>query len=140
MKKISAALLAAFLGIMALAAFAQQGSIQGTLLPSAARTATTNSTDRDNPGNRGVHVIVNVSAYTSGTMTPIVQGKNPITAVYYNICSGAGITSTGVVVLKVYPGVTTATGVCSDAIPKTWRFQMLGAATSTYSVGFFAIP
>ena len=139
MKKI--ALFVALL-LVGVGAFAQQ-SIKGTLLPSAARTATANSADISNPVNRGVHVIINVSAYTSGTFTPRIQGKNPITGVYYDILAGNTISSTGVTVLKVYPGIAAvANGSASDAIPGTWRFQMTGAATpsATFSAGYFSIP
>lgn len=128
--------------LIAPAVFAQQ-AIQGTLLASTPRTATASSADINNLGNRGTHIIINVSAYTSGTWTPRIQGKNPITGVYYDILVGSGITGTGVTVLKVYPGMTAAANLAaSDALPKTWRLQMTGTLTpvATFSVGYFSIP
>lgn len=118
-----------------------QQNIQGSLLVSAARTATANSSDRDNVGTRGIHVIVNISAYTSGTFTPTIQGKDPITGTYYTILAGTALNSTGTTILKVYPGITAAANAsASDFIPKTWRVSMVGASTpvATFSVGFFA--
>jgi len=113
----------------------------GTALTSAARTTTTSSADLDNPNARGVHVIVNVSSYVSGTWTPIVQAKNPATAAYYTLLTGTGITGTGVTVLKVYPGLVAASNVANDVVPKTWRITMSGGSTpvATFSVGYFTI-
>lgn len=119
-----------------------QQAIAGTLLTSAARTVTTNSVDISNVGNRGVHIIVDMSAFVSGTFTPTIQGKNPVTGVYYTICAGAAMSSVSVLVLKTYPGITTSSGVCADVIPKTWRISMVGAASpsATFSVGYFSVP
>lgn len=108
------------------------------LLASSARTATVSSVDQRNPGWQRVHVIVNVSAYTSGTWTPRIQGKDPASGSYYDILVGAPITSTGLTVIKAGPGLwPRSLGSTPDFVPVTWRVQMTGTATpsATFSVG-----
>jgi len=114
------------------------GNRELTLLPSAARTVTTDTSDQDNAGGRGVHVIINVTANASvAGMTPSIQGKDPVSGVYYTLLAGAAITVTGTTVLKVYPGITASATAVSDALPKTWRVHMVAgdASSVTYSIG-----
>lgn len=121
--------------------FAQQ-NIGGSLLASGARTATASSPDTANVSGRGVHVIIVISAYTSGTWTPTIQGKDPVSGNYYTLLTGAGLTGTGTTVLKVYPGITASANVAaSDIVPRTWRVQVAGSASpvATFSVGFSLI-
>jgi hypothetical protein len=105
-----------------------------TALASAARTAAINSADLTNYNWKGAHIIVNVSSYTSGTLTVTIQGKDPISGSYYSILVGAGITSAGITILKVYPGILAApNAAASDIIPRTWRVSC-SAVSATYSV------
>ena len=77
----------------------------GELLSSAARTVETASEDQTNHGARGGHFIIKVTALTAGaSITPHIQGKNPVTGDYYDVLVGAAIVATGTTVLKVYPG------------------------------------
>lgn len=117
-----------------------QSNILGTLLTSAARTETTASADITNTSTRGAHIVVNVTAYTSGQWTPIVQGKDPVSLNYYTICTGSVISGTGAFVLRVYPAFTAGANSCNDFLPRTWRLQMVGGSTpvSTFSVGYLA--
>lgn len=119
-----------------------QSNVIGTLFSSAARTSTTSSSDVTNLSYRGVHVIVNTTAYTSGTWTPTLEGKDPVSGNYYTICTGRVVSSVGMTVFKVYPGVFAASDgdpVCLDFVPRTWRVTMTGASTpsATFSVGYF---
>lgn len=118
---------------------AQAGNLGSIVLPSAARTtAQVNSSDISNLTWSGVHVIVNVTAFVSGTYTPKIQGKDPVSGTYYDILVGPAIGATGATVLKVYPGITTvANGAASDVLPRVWRVQLNGAASQsmTFSVG-----
>lgn len=137
MKKL---LFAALFAICSLAlAQTNTGNLAAQILPSAARTAATvNSGDQTNVQWLGGHIIVNISAYTSGTMTPSIQGKDPVSGNYYTILTGTALNSTGTTVLKVYPGITAAANASvSDILPKVWRVQILGASSpsATYSVG-----
>lgn len=115
---------------------------EGTLLASAARTATTNSTDQVNYNWRGVHVIIDITAGSGLTITPSITGKDPISGTYYTLLAGTALTGTGITILKVYPGITAAANAsASDILPRTWRFTMTaGDATSaTYSVAYVGI-
>ena len=133
MKKI----LFIILSLFALNGMAQEaGNVTGTLLPSLARTATANSATLNNSSWKGVKVIINMSAFTSGTFTAHIQGQNPITSAYYDVCVSPAIVATGVTVLTVYPGLTNSSNViCSDILPAIWRLSVVGASTpvGTYS-------
>ncbi len=110
---------------------AQVSNTTVTPLYSAARTDTTVvSGDFGNFGYRGAHFVVNVSTFTSGTYTPKIQGKDPVSGIYYDILVGSAISSTGTTILKVYPGISAiANGSASDILPATWRVLMTGAST-----------
>lgn len=136
-----------FLLAVLLAAFAvavgAQSNVLGTLLTSAARTTTTASADIVNTSYRGAHVVINVTSYTSGTWTPVLQGKDPVSLNYYDICTGPAIAATGMTIVKIYPGVLAAVEnapTCNDFLPRTWRINMVGATTpsATFSVGYLA--
>lgn len=117
------------------------GNFYGTALASAARVATINSPDIVNNGYRGVHVVVRMSAFTSGTWTPSIEGKDPVSGVYYPILTGTAIAGVATQVLRVYPGITAAANAAaSDFIPRTWRVVMTGASTpiGTFSVAYNA--
>lgn len=145
MKNIVAALALLFASV---AVQAQQPIASGIALPSAARTASVNSADIPNPGFRGVHVVINVTSWTSGTFTPTIQAKTPI-GTYYTLLTGSAAASTQVnaalctsgcvIVLKVFPAAAAVANVSvSDFLPSTWRVQMTGASTpsATFSVSF----
>lgn len=121
---------------------AQSGNRYGLALASAARTAAqVNSPDITNSAYTGVHVLVNISAYTSGNYTPKIQGKDPTSGTYYDILVGPALSATGITVLKVYPGIAPlANGSAADFIPYTWRVQLNGLSTPsmTFSVSYFS--
>lgn len=148
-RKIDNVIVAAALALAAIfavylttpAAFAQSNVI-GTALTSSARTVTTSSADIVNTSYRGVHVLINVTSFTSGTWTPTVEGKDPVSGTYYTICTGTVISGTGLTILKVYPGAYAQvenSPVCGDFVPRTWRVTVIGASTpsATFSVGYF---
>lgn len=120
-------------------AHAQTQNLAVEILPSAARTAATvDSADQTNSGWRGAHVVLNVSAFTSGTYTLHIQGKDPVSGTYYDILVGTALAATGVSIYKVYPGISTvANGSAADILPRIWRVRLVGAASPsmTFSVG-----
>lgn len=124
-------------------AFAQDVNFNAnqTPLALAARTATNSTVDQVNMGWRGAVVLVNVTVAPGGdTITVSIQGKDPASANYYTILTGAAETTTGLKVYKVYPGVTAAANAAaSDIIPQTWRVTIThSAGTSfTYSVSYY---
>jgi hypothetical protein len=112
-------------------AIAQTPNASIPVLRSEARTATTvNSIDMGNFGYRGAHVMVNVTTATSGSYTPHIQAKDPISGAYYDVLVGPAISATGITILKIYPGINSITnGSASDILPSTWRMQLIGAST-----------
>lgn len=111
--------------------------VQTTLLPSAARTATVTGADQVNLGHRGVHIVINTTAYTAAaSVTVKIQGKSA-SGIYYDILAAAAISATGTLTLLVYPGATASANVSiSDALPAVWRIVSTAADSKsvTYSV------
>lgn len=140
MKKILAALL--LVGMLLAPAYGQQsGNVAATILPSAVHnTAQISSADQTNCCWNALHVIVNISTWTTGNYTPKIQAKDPVSGNYYDLLVGPALSSTGTTVLKIGAGfVPTANASAADFLPKTWRVQMNGASTPsmTFSVGAF---
>ena len=103
---------------------------QDILLASAVRAVTTSSADQIKTNYRGVYIFANVSAAPGATtITWTIQGKDP-EGNYYTILSSAASAATGIVTLKVYPGMAAAANsAVSEALPDIWR------VTATYSAG-----
>lgn len=116
-------------------------NIPVSLMPSATRSTTPITTaDLTNDAFTRIHVIINVSTYTSGNYTPKIQGKDPVSGQYYDILVGPAISATGVTVLKVGPGlVPLLNGTAQDVLPRTWRLRFDGVSTPSmvFSVGAF---
>lgn len=116
----------------------------GTLLASAARTATVSSADQTNFNARGVRVRINVSSVTdTPSITVAVEEKDSISGNYVAILTSAAITTTGQkTTLVVYPGIAASANVkADDPLPRTWRVTVThGDADSiTYSVDYALI-
>lgn len=109
------------------------------VLASAARVATVNSSDFGNPGAKGLHLAIDVTAVTlTPSITVTIQGKDPVSGKYYTILASAAIVAIGTTVLKVYPGITVAANLSvSDFLPRHWRVAVTHADTDsiTYSIG-----
>lgn len=140
MKKLLALVVLATIAGLAYAQ-ASVSNLPIQLIASGAYTqASVVSTDRSNPSWRGVQVTINISAYTSGTYTPHIEGKDPVSGAYYDILVGSALNGTGTTLLSVYPGITATGNVsASNVLPATWRVEMVGASTpsATFSVGGF---
>ena len=128
-------------------AFAQQGpdvNYTVQVFPSQTFTASTlNSNTFTNLGYKGGHLIVNISAWTSGTVTVTLQGFDGTSGQWYTILQSPALSTTGTspIIMKVYPGATILGNYStSDFIPIVWRVQLTGASTPsmTLSVGFNA--
>lgn len=131
-------MIAAALLITPMAARAQSsGNVACSVIAAGVKTSTSNSADLGNTQWRGVHFIVNVSSYTSGTWIPKIQGKDSISGNYYDILVGPTISGAGATVMKVYPGLTAGSNVANDILPRTWRGQMglgVSPASANWSV------
>ena len=120
------------------------GELSQTVAASAARTAAFTSDDFVVPYAKGAHFVINVSAITdTPVLTPIIEGKDPISGNYYTILQGANITTVSTTVLKVYPGITaSANAAVSDILPRTWRVRITVGDTdsATYSIAASLAP
>ncbi len=105
------------------------------LLGLGARTATISTDDQQFSGAKGGHFIINVTAGSGFNVTPKIEGKFGST--YYTILTGAAITTTGITVLKVYPGLSASpNAAANDMLPRVWRVTMthLDGTSATYGV------
>lgn len=130
-----------------------------TLLASAARTASTNTSDLTATG-RGVMLVLNVTAEAaSETLALKIQGKDPVSGNWFDITNfGTMYTSTGEAPTRtkaavLYPGILAAdhVGVAagtdgtiakSGVLPATWRAVVTHSSTGswTYSLAAVDIP
>lgn len=121
-----------------------RGVATGTVLASAVRAATNQSADQTNYSSHGLIVVLNITAVPGvDTITPTVQGKDPVSGSYYTLLAGAAQVATGTIILRVNPSmIAVANTVAADMIPRTWRVSMAHSAASnfTYSVGAIYIP
>jgi hypothetical protein len=111
------------------------------VLPSAVRTATTTSTSFGNQSFKGAHVILNITvAPGAQSLTLAINAQDPVSGTVYPILTGTAITTTGINIYKVYPGIgTVANGAASDMLPNLWNVSVThsGGGSWTYSVGAF---
>lgn len=119
------------------------------LLPSAARTTAQDSGDLESVGNRGVQVILDVTAAVAGTggLTVSIKGKDPASGKYFKLnADPTAVTGTGTKVYEVYPGIGAASGDVtqrtSAPLPKAFKVTVaVGDATSyTYTLGINWLP
>lgn len=93
------------------------------LLPSVARTATTNTTVQRNRGHRGVRVHIDCTADpAAASVTFKVQGADTLTGDYYDLLASAAVAATGDTYLLIYPGAAVTSNVSANAVlPPYWR-------------------
>lgn len=130
-----------------------------TLLASAARTATTNTSDLTAIG-RGVMLVLNVTVEAAAeTLALKIQGKDPVSGNWFDVTNfGTMYTSaseapTRTKAAVLYPGILAAdhVGVAagtdgtiakSGVLPATWRAVVTHSSTGswTYSLAAVDIP
>lgn len=110
---------------------------QDTILSLSARTATTTTSDIVKSTEKGVHFILNVTVVPGvDTITPKIQGKDFL-GNYYDILVGSAISSTGITVFKLSPGIAVlANGAAADILPDVYRVVVTasGSGSFTYSL------
>lgn len=116
----------------------QQGNVYlpALITLSGAGAGTTNSADQPNAFGHGVIALANISA-KSGTIdvTVGIQGYDPVSNSYFDLCRSASQTAAGAFRVTVYPGITAVANVtCSVAMTPTWRVQVISGAGTTPSV------
>lgn len=121
------------------------------LYPAAEYDADQTMAPRVNAEHRGLHVVLDVTAISGDGIIPRVFGVgptaidsigNPTSAVDYLLLAGPTITTTGITVLKIYPGIATVpNGAASDFLPWLWKVTIdhLGTTPSTATYSVFAL-
>lgn len=125
-----------------------------TILTSAARTATTASSDQRNTYHRGVLLVVDYTATPNNaeTIQPTIQAKDALTGKYQNIVAFTAVTSstlgasptTATFLYTLYPGaVETITNANHEvqalALPRLWRVRMVHSASGSYTYTVTAV-
>lgn len=115
----------------------ERSNTGGTVLSSAARTASVNSADQTNHNARGLVLVIDVTAIAATpSVVFTIKGQDPVSGKYWTILTSAAITGAGTTVLRVYPGLTAVPNlVANDVIPRLWRLEAVHADADsiTYS-------
>lgn len=127
------------------------GNMDGTLLASAARTATTLSAVQTNNNARGIILFLNITvASGAGGLRLTIHGRDPISNndVQLNATPTA-ILATGIYTYELYPGATAAAIAGSFSVnqftpavlTRSWRaiVNVVDASSYTYSLGYSLI-
>ncbi len=108
------------------------------LIEYAERSSSETSSTITNYNHKGAHFFFVVDAIAAdATITPSISGRDPETNLRYDILVGTTITTTGITVLKIYPGIgQIPNGSASDILPTNFRVEADygGTGTITYSV------
>lgn len=94
------------------------------------------------PLERG-HIIVNVSAYTGGSITPQIIATDPASGITYPILIGPVINSVGYTILKIGPAIAAYANLAStDFLPDGWQIQLVtsGGTNLNASIGLLTGP
>lgn len=109
-----------------------------TVFGSAARTVTPASVDLPNEGYRGLHLVIDATAFAATpSVVFTIVGKDPVSGKTWTILASVAITGTGTTILKVYPGLAaSANAAANDVLPPTWQVTAVHADADsiTYSV------
>jgi hypothetical protein len=109
-----------------------------TILASAARTASVDTSDQVNAYHRGVRIHIDATALSATpSVVFTVQGKSA-SGDYYTLLASAAVTATGDTFLYIYPGATAAANTIANlALPPVWRVSAVAgdADSLTYSIG-----
>lgn len=111
------------------------------LRASAAATATFTSADQTNSGGaRGISVVLDITAVTTGTATLEIDYKDPASGKYIALLTGAALAGTGTTRYVVYPGggAVAANLSVNDSIGRVFRVTVTKSDGSswTFSVGY----
>lgn len=130
-----------------------QTNTEGTLLASAARTATVQLPTQTNHNARGVFVVLNVTAASgTGGITPQFRAIDPIsgTTVVLHATPPPAVTAVGRYGYVLYPGISVSAGtlgngstilVASQVLPRLWTMVVSpgDASSYTYSLSYMLL-
>lgn len=125
---------------------AQYGTADGIILPSAARTTGTYTSDEMfNPVCKGVKVYIDITVDNGGTVVVSLQSRDPNSDKWVTLTGGTTATlatATQTRTLTLYPGIDSSAGSAttnteaSNFLPVSWRIvTVVGTATVTFSIG-----
>lgn len=115
----------------------RRNNVEFTALASAARTATTTSSDIVTYNARGVTVILAMTTVGTGSVTITINGKDSLSGNYYTILTGSAVVTNSTNVYRIFPGATVAANaVANDQIPRIIQVVTTAnnANSATYSV------
>jgi hypothetical protein len=111
-----------------------------TLLASASRTTTQTSADLLNYGGcSALNVVLDMTTVGTGSVTISIDGKDTASGKYYNILTGAAVTTNSTNRYRIGPTITAvANSIAQDYLPRTFRIVVTAnnANAATYSVGY----
>ena len=110
------------------------------ILSSAARTATTTSSDFTNTAYRGLRVTFNIStlANTAPSLVLDIQAKAQTANTYTTMLSSAAVVGTATNAYTIYPGIGAGAGANTNAshgFPQVFRV-MVNANTATAAITY----
>lgn len=118
----------------------ERNNEEATLLASAARTTTQTSADLTNFSGQGVLIVVlDMTTVGTASVTVSIDGKDSASGKYYNLLTGAAITTISTNRYRVGPSVTAvANSIAQDYLPRIFRIVVTAnnANSGTYSVGY----
>jgi hypothetical protein len=109
-----------------------------TMSTATSRTTTFTSADVHNEHQEACHLNVNITTPGTFSITPKLQGKDPVSGKYYDLIVGTAMTSTGMQTIKIGPGIAPAANAAAqDYLPPLWRAVVTAnnANPAVYSVG-----
>ena len=97
----------------------------GALLTFAAQAANVNSADLVNPGQRGIKLVIDITAIgTTPSLVVSIRHKDTVSGKYITMLASAAITAVGTTVLTLYPGAATVANVSiNDVLPRSYRID-----------------
>lgn len=98
-----------------------------------AASAGTTGTDTQVNNHRGIILHINISAIsgTGASLTVTLKGKDHLSGQYYTVLASSALTTTGLTVLRVYPGLTASANVtANDVLPGIYRIDTTIAGTT----------
>lgn len=108
-----------------------------TLLASAARTTAQTSAVFSAEEAICSDFVFNVTLDPgTASITPAIQGQDPVSGAWYTILTGAAVAATGITVMRVGPTIVAAANVAANAmLPKNFRVTVAvaDAQSMTYS-------
>jgi hypothetical protein len=111
-----------------------------TVDASSAKTATGNGATATNFDSTGAFIFVNVTAVSGTTPTLVAKVQHSFDGTTFTDLDAtnaatASITTAGLYVIKVFPGIpTVAAGSCNSPLPRTWRLTWtIGGTTPSFT-------